>query len=318
MTSHIATDRRANLAGSAWMVLAMAAFAVEDVMIKAAGETLPLSQILVLFGLGGALLFATLARLRGEALFSADVLSRPMRIRMGFEICGRLFYALAIVLTPLSAATVILQATPLVVVAGAALIFGERVGWRRWMAIGIGLVGVLVILQPGTAAFSALSILAVLGMLGFAGRDLASRAAPASLSALVLGFYGFVGILCAGGLYAAWERAAFVWPDASAWGWLTGAILAGVLAYGSLMRAMRTGEVSAVTPFRYTRLLFGVGLGVVFFGEGLSLTMIIGAALIVVSGLFILWRGASQRASANACSRMSDNRSASVCRNASG
>lgn len=300
MTSHIATDRRANLVGSLWMVAAMAAFAVEDTFIKAMGQSLPPSQILIMFGLGGALLFALLALVRGQALATADVLSPPMRIRMGFEIVGRLFYTLAIVLTPLSATTVILQAAPLVVVAGAALFFGEQVGWRRWLAIAIGLAGVLVILQPGTAGFSALSILAVIGMLGFAGRDLASRAAPASLSAPVLGFYGFAGIIVAGALYALWERATFVWPDGGAWLALAGAVLAGVAAYGSLMKAMRTGEVSAVTPFRYTRLLFGVGFGVVLFGEPLTLQMGIGGVLIVLSGLFILWRGKAQPAPAKA------------------
>lgn len=81
----------------------------------------------------------------------------------------------------------ILQASPLVVVASAALIFGERMGWRRWTVIGLGLVSVLIILRPGTDGFSALSLLALVGMLSFAGRDLASRAAPKSLSMAILG-----------------------------------------------------------------------------------------------------------------------------------
>ena len=78
-----------------------------------------------------------------------------MRVRVFFEITARLFYTLAISLIPLSAATVIMQATPLVVVIGAALFFGEKVGWRRWTAIIVGLVGVLIIIQPGTDSFSA-------------------------------------------------------------------------------------------------------------------------------------------------------------------
>ncbi len=291
MVTHIATDRRSNLIGSAWMVAAMACFAIEDAFIKTAAATLPLAQILILFGFGGAVVFAILARAKGEPLYSRDVLSRPMRIRAGFEIVGRLFYGLAVALTPLSSATVILQATPLVVVAGAALVFGERVGWRRWTAIFLGMTGVIIILQPGADSFSWLSILAVLGMLGFAGRDLASRAAPASLSARVLGVYGFLAIAVAGALYAPFEQAAFLWPQGDAVWALIGATLFGVMAYQSLMIAMRTGEVSAVTPFRYTRLLFGIGLGVVIFGETLSLSTLLGSGLIVMSGLFILWRG---------------------------
>jgi len=299
LTTHVDTLRRANLVGSLWMIAAMAGFAVEDVFIKAAAETLPVGQILILFGSGGALAFACLARLKRERLFAPDVLSRPMRARAVFEVFGRLFYALAITLTPLSAATVILQATPIVVVAGAALVFGERVGWRRWAAIAIGLAGVVIIIGPGTDSFSALSILAVLGMLGFAGRDLASRAAPASITTTILGFYGFLAVVAAGAAFSAWDQSAFVRPHVDAGLYLVGAVAAGVSAYAALMKAMRTGEVSAVTPFRYTRLLFGVACGVLLFGERLSLPMLVGCGLIVVSGLFILWRGRQVKAQAS-------------------
>ena len=71
---------------------------------------------------------------------------------------------------------------------------------------------------------------------------------------------------------------------------LLGAVLFGVGSYACLMIAMRTGEVSAVTPFRYTRLIFGIALGIAVFGEQLTLSMVIGSGLIVLSGLFIFWR----------------------------
>ncbi len=269
----------------------MALFALEDAFLKGASATLPIWQILLLFGTGGSIIFAGVALARGTALFHPDVLSRPMKVRVLFEILGRLFYVLAITLTPLSAATVILQATPLVVVAGAALVFGETVGWRRWSAIFIGLIGVVVIVQPAGDNFSVLSLLAVMGMLGFAGRDLASRAAPASLGTEVLGFYGFICIIIAAFIYRFWEAAPLAPVDLHTGLHVSGAILMGTAAYSSLMKAMRTGEVSAVTPFRYSRLLFGIGLGVIFFGEQLDRTMWIGSALIVASGLYILWRG---------------------------
>jgi len=291
MTTKTPIERRANLLGSIWMVASMAIFSIEDAFVKAASVTLSVGQILIIFGLGGAALFAGWARFNNEPLFVQDVVSRPMRIRVIFEIVGRLFYVLAIALTPLSAATVILQATPLVVVAGAALIFGEKVGWRRWFAIFVGLVGVVIIIQPGTDSFSVLSILAIVGMFGFAGRDLASRAAPATLSTNILGLYGFLSIVVAGGIFSIWESAPFVRPEIETSFYLLGAILAGVVAYSCLMKAMRSGEVSAVTPFRYTRLLFGISLGVVMFGEQLSSAMVFGSSMIVISGLFILWRG---------------------------
>ena len=282
---------RHNIVGAAWMIAAMAAFAVEDALVKAVTTALPIGQILIVFGLGGALIFAVIAWRRGDALMPRDVVSPAMRVRVVFEITGRLFYVLALALIPLSTATVILQATPLVVVAAAAVIFGERVGWRRWTAIGLGLSGVLIILRPGTEGFSALSLLAVVGMLGFAGRDLASRAAPRSLSTAILGLYGFLALAVAGLIVWLWQGEAFRIPDARAGLALAGTILVGVGAYSCLMKAMRTGAVSAVTPFRYTRLLFGAALGIVLFGETLTLGMLAGSGLIVLSGLFILWRG---------------------------
>lgn len=286
----IRTDSRANLIGSLWMILAMAGFAIEDALIKASTQTLSVGQTLILFGLGGVILFASVATIQKEPLFPKAVLAKAMRIRMAFEIVARLFFVLAITLTPLSSATVILQATPIVVVAAAAFLFREKVGWRRWMAIGLGLIGVLIILQPGTQGFTPLSILAVIGMLSFAARDLASRVAPRSLSTSILGVYGFLAIVIAGGIYTVWQGTAFVLPSSTTCLYLLGAIIAGCASYASLMKAMRTGEVSAVTPFRYSRLLFGIGLGVVFFGETLTPTMLLGSGLIVLSGLFILWR----------------------------
>ena len=291
MTVGSEIDRRANLIGSFWMVTAMAAFAVEDVFVKAASAKLPVAQILIIFGLGGAFIFACLAIVKRERLFSAAVVSVPMRFRVLFEILGRLFYVLAVTLTPLSSATVILQATPIVVVAGAALIFREKVGPRRWAAIFIGLVGVVVIIRPGSDSFSMLSILAILGMLGLAGRDLASRAAPSSLSTSILGLYGFLAVVLAGALFSVWEAVPFIYLEVETSLYLMAAVISGVVAYSSLMKAMRTGEISAVTPFRYSRLLFGIAFGVLLFDEQLDISMLVGCGLIVVSGLFILWRG---------------------------
>lgn len=287
-----ATDlRQANLIGALWMVLAMVLFAIEDALLKQAAATVSVGQAMLCFGLGGAVVFALHLLATGQRLFHPDVLSLPMRIRVVFEVLGRLFYVLAVALAPLSSATVILQATPLVVVAAAALIFGEKVGWRRWMAILIGLTGVLVILRPTGDSFTMLSVLAVLGMLGFAGRDLASRAAPGTLSTSTLGLYGFLSLATAGGLFLIWEGKPLVTPTQTDLGLMAIVIFVGIFAYSSLMKAMRTGEVSAVTPFRYSRLLFGVGIGVVWFDESFDGYMAIGSGLIVLSGLFILWRG---------------------------
>jgi len=269
----------------------MAAFAIEDALVKDAAQTLPVGEVLALFGIGGMFLFAAMLKFNREPLFIKDVLSLPMRIRIVFEVIGRLFYVLAIAFIPLSTATVILQATPLVVVTGAVLFLGEKVSPVRWLAIFIGLLGVILIVQPGADGFSQLSLLAVIGMIGFAGRDLASRMAPPSIGTARLGFYGFLSVLISGLLYSSWAGEIYRLPSQPEQLSIVIATLAGVIAYSCLMKAMRTGEVSAVTPFRYTRLLFGCSLGLLFFGEEFTASMLVGSALIVSSGLFIGWRG---------------------------
>ncbi|MGB3280165.1 MAG: DMT family transporter, partial [Pseudorhodobacter sp.] len=207
-----------------------------------------------------------------------------------FEVMGRLFYTLAIALTPLSSASAILQATPLVVVAGAAAFFGEAVGWRRWSAIVAGFIGVLIILRPGLDGFTPLSILAVLGTLGFSGRDLATRAAPKTLSNLTLGVYGFAMMVPTVAALLAWTGGA-VLPGPGASLALAAATVFGVAGYYALTAAMRVGEMSIVTPFRYTRLLFALILGALVFAERPDTATLLGSAVIVASGIYTLLRG---------------------------
>lgn len=276
-----------NLHGAAFMILAMALFAVEDTLMKRAAATLPVGQVLAIFGLAGVVVFSLWARLAGESPLNPAMLTRPMILRSLCEIAGRLFFMLAIALTPLSTASAILQATPLVVMVGAIFIFGERIGPRRWLAVFAGFAGVLMVLRPGGEGFGPLSLLAVIGMLGFAGRDLATRAAPATMSFRQLGVLGFTMLIVAG-LIALPFGAAPVMPDARAWLGLAGASAAGILAYTALTIAMRTGEVGAVTPFRYTRLVFAMVAGVAVFGERPDFWTLAGSAVIILAGIAAL------------------------------
>ena len=284
-TSHHA----ANLRGSLFMVLAMLAFTLEDVFIKAAAAHIPLGQVMVTFGLGGLLAFVAMARLRGEVILHPQAFGRAMTWRALFEITGRVCYTVAIALTPLSSASAILQATPLVVAAGAVMVFRETVGWRQWAAIGAGFVGVLLILRPGLDAFEPLSLFAVLGMIGFAGRDLATRAAPKSMTTAQLGVYGFIMLSIAGGIV--WGYQGGVAPLGGGGMVLTGpAILFGVAAYMCLTMAMRTGQIAVIAPFRYTRLVFAMILAVAVFGERPDALTLIGSLIIVASGLYTVWQ----------------------------
>ena len=280
-------DITGNPAGATWMVAAMAGFAAEDAFVKYASQGMPVGEVLLLVGLIGIAVFAVTANRQGEPVLPKAIWSRTMVLRSGFEIVGRLFYALAIALTPISSASAILQATPLVVVLGAALIFGERVGPARWLILFAGFGGVLLILRPGLAGFDARSGLAVIGMLGFAGRDLATRAAPPTLSNAQLGVAGF-SMLAISGLVILGVTGGLTMPTGILAGLVLGAAVFGIAGYASLTKAMRTGQISAVTPFRYTRLIFAMILGIGVFGETPDVATLLGSALIVMCGLMVL------------------------------
>jgi drug/metabolite transporter (DMT)-like permease len=244
----------------------------------------------MMFGAAGLCVFALMARRAGASIFQAQVLTKNMLFRAVFEFFGRLFYVLAIALTPMSSATAILQSAPLFVVLGARIFLREKVDAKTWIAIFLGLFGVLIILRPSAADFSLLSLLALIGTLGFVGRDLFSRTAPSSLTKEVLGFYGFTTMMIAGACYAVWDGKPFVSLQAQQFLMLAAALLAGVFAYTALMTAMRTGSIGAVTPYRYSRLLFGISIGVIVFGEQLDAPMLLGCAIVIGAGLFIGWQ----------------------------
>ena len=272
------------------MIASMAAFAIEDAFLKTVTKQLPVGQVLMMFGAAGLCVFALMARRAGVSIFQAQVLTKNMLFRAVFEFFGRLFYVLAIALTPMSSATAILQSAPLFVVLGARIFLREKVDAKTWIAIFLGLFGVLIILRPSATDFSLLSLLALIGTLGFVGRDLFSRTAPSSLTKEVLGFYGFTTMMIAGTCYAVWDGKPFVSLQAQQFLMLAAALLAGVFAYTALMTAMRTGSIGAVTPYRYSRLLFGISIGVIVFGEQLDTPMLLGCAIVIGAGLFIGWQ----------------------------
>jgi len=287
---HLESLRRENLLGIAWMIASMAAFAIEDGFLKTVTKQLPVGQVLMMFGAAGLCVFAVMARRAGASIFQAQVLTQNMLFRAVFEFFGRLFYILAIALTPLSSATAILQSAPLFVVLGARIFLREKVDAKTWLAIFGGLLGVMIILRPSAEDFSPISLLAVVGTLGFVGRDLFTRTAPPTLTKEVLGFYGFTNMMIAGACFAVWDGKPFVPLQGQQFLMLGAALMAGVFAYTALMIAMRTGSIGVVTPYRYSRLLFGIFIGVAAFDEQLDAPMLLGCAVVMGAGLFIGWQ----------------------------
>lgn len=292
-----------NLRAIAFMMGAMGAFAVEDFFVKRAALHLPVGQILLVLSVACAVIFAALCVRLRLPLFSRDLLHPLVLLRNLAEVLATLCYVTSLALIPLSLASAILQATPLLVTAGAALWLREDVGWRRWAAVGVGLGGVLLILRPGLEGFRPAALLAVLATCGLASRDLVSRRIPQRIASAQLAFWAFASLIPAalllivltGGLRPA---------TGEAWLLLGGAVTVGATAYGCLVVATRLGDVSVVIPFRYSRLVFALVISVLLLGERPDATTLAGAAVVVASGLYAwlrerrLARRAARRASA--------------------
>jgi drug/metabolite transporter (DMT)-like permease len=296
LSPDLAALKAGNLKGALLMVLAMFCFSLEDMAVKQAAAHMPVGQILTLFGFTGTMIFAGLTWQRRERVFHPVMTERVMVIRAGFEVLGRVFFTLSLALTALSTTSAILQATPLMVAAAAVVIFREPVSLSRWALIALGFLGVLLVIRPGLDGFSPLSILAVLGMIGFAGRDLATRAASPVLSYAQLGVTGFAALLLSGLLLSVYDGY-WIMPQLTDLGYIIMASLVGVAAYTALTMAMRMGELSVVTPFRYTRLVFAMVLGALVFGERPDALELLGGAVIVGAGVLLMLtaRGARKR-----------------------
>ncbi|AWD20624.1 DMT family transporter [Fuscovulum blasticum] len=272
------------------MVGSMAFFAVEDLFLKRAAEALPPGEVLMLTGAAGALVFWALAASRGEPVLIRDALRGVPLVRTLAEAAAAMLYIVALALAPLSMTAALLQASPLVVVAGAALVLGEQVGWRRWLSVLVGLAGVLVILGPWQAEFDPTGLLTVGCVLVLAVRDLATRMMPARIGTFQVAAWAYLGLVPAGGLLMALMGHGFVPPTPWQWAGLGGALIAGLFGYYAVVAAMRLGEVSVVAPYRYTRLVFAIVLAMVVFGERPSLSMLIGSVLVVGSGIYAFAR----------------------------
>ena len=281
---------RANINGAFLMVLAMLGFAIEDMIIKLVAGQLPTWQIVSTLGVGGAAVFAAMTLRQGQPLFARRWLTPAIYLRSLGELIGTIGFITALALTPISSASAILQATPLAVTLGAALFLREPVGWRRWSAIWAGFFGVLLVIRPGLDGFNALSLFAVMGVIGLSLRDLMTRAAPPDISSLQLSFLGFVMLIPSGAILSLFSPRGFVVFTPVLGAQMLGMVVLGSLSYYAIVRAMRMGDVSYVTPFRYTRLIFALTIGIVVFDETLDTAMLLGSGIIVASGIFTVWR----------------------------
>jgi drug/metabolite transporter (DMT)-like permease len=178
--------RGSNARGIAAMVIAMACFVTSDTVIKVLGRDMPVGQIMFLRGLLSVLLILPLVAATGALAKLRFALTPIVALRAASEVGATVFFFSGLVLMPFADAAAIGQFAPLAVTAGAAMFMKEPVGWRRWLATVVGLIGVLLIIRPGSGAFNPAAILLVMCVLCVAVRDLVTRTMALGIPALVL------------------------------------------------------------------------------------------------------------------------------------
>jgi drug/metabolite transporter (DMT)-like permease len=181
----------------------------------------------------------------------------------------------------------VFAAYPLLVGALSGPVLGEHVGWRRWTAIGIGFIGVLIILQPGAGVFSPYSVIPLVASLMFALYSLLSRYVARKDDAATSFFWtGTVGALVSTAV------GVFFWEPMAGWDWALMAVLCvtGAAGHYCLLKSYEVAEASAIQPFAYFQIVFASAAGLFIFGETLRLNVVLGGGLIIAAGLFALWR----------------------------
>lgn len=278
-----------NMRGAVFMMVSMAAFCLNDALVKSVSDDLPLFQAVFLRGLFTTLFIGLLALSQGALRFRPGRRDRRLIGQRALgEIGGTACFLTALFNMPIAGATAILQSVPLAVTLGAALFLGERVGWRRYAAIGVGFLGVLVIVRPGAEGFNAYALFAVAAIVFIVLRDLSTRSlTPEAPAAYVVLVSSLALTLAAGAaaLAADWRTVTGAHALALA---ASAASLAVGYVYG--VKTMRTGEIGFTQPFRYTLILWAILAGLVMFGERPDAWMLAGSAVVIGAGLFTLHR----------------------------
>lgn len=254
-----------------------------DACLRIASSELPLGEVVAGRSAVGCTLLGFAAWTQSVLRWHPAILTQAFGLRVLGEVGAALFFIAAILRMPFANAAAILQFIPLVTTVVAAGLFAERVGWQRWSAGAAGLVGVLLVLQPGTSGFTWWSLLAVAAMLCMSLRDLATTRIDRSVPTLLVGAVSAAGVAL-GGL-ALFPFAPWPWPSPEAMALVvaSGAFVAG--GFYCMVQAMRLGEISAVAPFRYGTMLWALLVGIVVWGEIPNVLAVIGILVVVAAGL---------------------------------
>lgn len=287
-----------NLRGVAYMCLSMLAFTANDTFMKSVTAEVPLFQVIFLRGvvaIAGLVVMGLVTGAFRQRLKGGDW--GLIALRSVAEIFATLTFLTALLHMQLANLSAIMQALPLAVTLGAALVFGDRIGWRRMTAILVGFIGVMIIIRPGTAAFDVWSLLGVASVLCVVVRDLSVRRLGPHVPSIIVAL-GAAVVVAVMGLGFAPLQGVAMFDGMTGWQELTGSQTLRVLGAGAFLivgylcavTAMRFGDIGVVAPFRYTSLLWAILLGFAAFGNLPDGWTLVGAAIVVGSGIYTLLR----------------------------
>ncbi|MFU8899692.1 EamA domain-containing membrane protein RarD [Roseinatronobacter thiooxidans] len=279
-----------------WLMIATAfVFAMQDGLSRhLAGEYNVFMIIMIRYWFFASFVIVVAARQAG-GLRSAVATKQPLvqifrGVLLALEIC---VMVTAFVVLGLVESHAVFAVYPLLIAALSGPVLGEKVGWRRWVAIGIGFLGVLIILQPGFGVFQPAALIPLLAAFMFALYGLLTRYVARDDSAAVSFFWtGTTGAVTMTAI-GIWFWEPMVQSD---WLWMGLLCLTSAFSHYLLIRAYEVAEASAVQPFAYLQLPFAAALGILVFHEAIRTNVLIGAGVVVGAGLFTLWRARVSKA----------------------
>jgi drug/metabolite transporter (DMT)-like permease len=277
-----------NIRGIVAMCFTMAVFMVNDVAVKLASQSLSVGQVVLLRGLL-CCAFAAAALTAQGSWGELRALRHPLVIlRCGLEGLIAITFIGALSLLPIATVTAIFLSSPLMISVAAALFLGETVRWRRWTAAIVGFLGVLLVLRPGREGLNVGVLLILFSTVLVVARDIITRQLPRDIPTGAVAVGTIVTAAAVGGVLAMLQP----WRPVASMHMLPLAVAALAVTLGNytVIMAFRSGDVSVVSPFRYTLMVWGVLAGLLVFGEFPDETTWLGIALIVGAGLYTLWR----------------------------
>lgn len=274
----------ANLKGIAMMLLAGLAYIANDTLIKLASDHLPIGQIILVRGTSGVAIMVGLVLATGVWRQWRRLGDRIVLLRSLGEVVATILYLIALFNMPIADISATYQIVPLMTTAAAAIFLAERVGWRRWIAIGMGFVGVIIIMRPGAGGFDVYFLVALASMAFITLRDLVTRRLDAAVPTLLVVTGATIGVWLLGLVLSFSET--WVAPTTHDWTILTiaGALL--VAGHGFMVLAMRNGAVAVVAPFRYAVVVYAILIGYFVWGDVPDAYMLTGTAIVVATGLY--------------------------------